>query len=329
MRIAPAVFCLMLCLTSSAPAALRHFERVLVSGSEYVRLSAWCEASGLALQWNKKERQIEVSGAPARLALEVNSRKAEIDGVAVLLSLPVVKRSGAVLVSLPDLRTTLEPILFPRKSEKRLKTICLDPGHGGKDTGKAVGGNYEKKYTFLLARATAELLEHEGFKVVLTRDGDEAVELSERPQRAAREGADLFVSLHYNAGDSDVRGLEVFCLTPAGLGSSNEGGGPSDQTTEAGNQQDDRNALLAYQLQKSVTRGAALFDRGMKRARFEVLREARLPAVLIEGGFLSNPSDAKNIYDGAFRQRMAHAIVAGILAYQKAVGGPVAATVVK
>jgi N-acetylmuramoyl-L-alanine amidase len=323
MRTAAAAYCLMLCLTVSARAGPRNLERLVVSGSDYVRLGEWCAASGLALKWNKKDGDMEVSGPPARLELAVDSRKAEIGGVTVLLSLPVVNRSGVALVSLADLTTTLEPILFPRKSDGRVQTICLDPGHGGKDAGKAVGGIYEKKYTLLLARETARLLREEGLKVVLTRDADESVERSERPLLAARQGADLFVSLHYNAAEeSAVRGLEVFCLTPAGLSSSDEGGGKSSQSADPGNGHDDRNALLAYLLQKSVTRGLPLEDLGMKRARFEVLRQARMPAVLIEGGFLSNPSDAKNICDSSFRTRMARAIVDGILAYKHAVERP-------
>jgi N-acetylmuramoyl-L-alanine amidase len=314
----PVACCLLLCLTTAAFAAPRNLEHLSVSGSEYVRLAEWCEAAGFSLKWNKKDRALEVTG-PARLNLEVDSRKLEINGVTVLLSLPIVNRGGVALISAADVRTTLEPILFPKKTAKRVKTICLDPGHGGKDTGKAVGENYEKKYTLLLARATAELLRKEGFKVVLTRDADEAVELPERPLRAEREGADLFVSLHYNAGEAELRGLEVFCLTPAGLASSNEAGGQAEQASERGNEQDDRNALLAFELQKWVSRALPLEDRGMKRARFEVLREARQPAVLIEGGFLSNPAEARNIFDGAFRQRMAQAIVSGIQAYQRAI----------
>jgi N-acetylmuramoyl-L-alanine amidase len=322
MRIAATVYCLMLCLTASARATWRTLERIPVSGSDYVRLNEWCEASGLSLKWDKKDGCVEVGGSTARLELSVDSRRAEIGGVAVMLSLPTVNRNGAALVSLADLTSTLEPILFPHKSDGHIKTICLDPGHGGKDAGKAVDENYEKKYTLLLARETAGQLKDAGFNVVLTRDRDEAVELSERPLLAARNGADLFVSLHYNAAEPGVRGAEVFCLTPAGLASSDEGGGKSGRTAEAGNGQDDRNVLLAYELQRSVTRGLSLEDRGMKRARFEVLREARMPAVLVEGGFLSNPSDAKNIYDSAFRRRMARAIVDGILAYRREVEGP-------
>jgi N-acetylmuramoyl-L-alanine amidase len=98
-------------------------------------------------------------------------------------------------------RSTIEPLVSPHKSEARVQTICLDPGHGGKDGGKAQGHNYEKKYTLLLARETADLLQEQGFKVVMTRSNDEAVELLERPQIASRRGADVFVSLHYNAAE--------------------------------------------------------------------------------------------------------------------------------
>jgi N-acetylmuramoyl-L-alanine amidase len=163
------------------------------------------------------------------------------------------------------------------------------------------------------------VLKNDGFSVVMTRTTDETVELPDRPLMASRHGADLFVSLHYNAADTDVRGVEVYCLTPAGMNSSDVGGGRSPQSADAGNAQDERNVLLAYEVQKSITHGLPLEDRGMKRSRFEVLRAARMPAILIEGGFMSQPEDAKNIYDSAFRKRMARAIADGILAYKRAV----------
>jgi N-acetylmuramoyl-L-alanine amidase len=103
------------------------------------------------------------------------------------------------------------------------------------------------------------------------------------------------------------------------MNSSNEGGGKSLRPREAGNAHDGQNALLAYEMQKAITTSVPLEDRGMKRSHFEVLREAAMPAVLIEGGFMSNPSDARNIYDTAFRKRMAQAIVDGILAYKRRV----------
>jgi N-acetylmuramoyl-L-alanine amidase len=316
------LFAAMAVLTDSAPASLRNLERIVVSGSQYVRLSEWSESAGCAMNWNKKDGLAQLSCPSARLLFTADSRRAEISGVPVWLSLPVVNRNGAPLISLTDLQSAIEPVLSPRKAGARVETICLDPGHGGKDTGKAQGHNYEKKYTLLLAQETARLLRAQGLRVVLTRTSDASVDLSDRPLLASRHGADLFVSLHYNAAETPVHGVEVFCLAPAGMSSSDAGGGKSDDPPEPGNGQDERNFLLAYQLQKSIARSLPLENLGVKRSHFEVLRLARMPAVLIEGGFLSNPADAKNIYDSAFRKRMAQAIVDGILAYQRATDAP-------
>jgi len=318
MRIATA-FLAMLLLTASAPAALRNLERVSVSGSEYARLAEWAESLGLTIKWDKKDGYVEVSGPSARLNFTIDSRRAEISGVSVWLCLPVINRNGVPMISLPDLATTIEPLISPRKFEARLKTICIDPGHGGVDSGESQGRNYEKKYTLLLARETADLLEERGFKVIMTRSSDTAVELSERPELALRHGADIFVSLHYNAADPSLHGVEVFCLSPAGFNSSDAGGGKSFHPAETGNARDDRNVLLAYQVQKSICHNLPVEDLGLKRSRFEVLRLARMPAILVEGGFLSNPNEAKNIYDAAFRKRMARAIADGIVAYKQAV----------
>ena len=318
MKTAAALFSIVL-LTTSAQAAARNLERVTVSGNEFVRLAEWSESAGCSMKWNKRDGEIDVSGPSARLNFTIDSRRAEIYGVSIWLCLPVVNRNGVPLISLADVRSTLEPVLSPRKSEDRVHTVCLDPGHGGKDGGKAQGLHYEKKYTLLLAQETAGLLKEQGFKVVMTRSNDDAVELSDRPQLASRHGADVFVSLHYNASEPNLHGVEVFCLAPPDMNSSDEGGGTSTHPAETGNAQDDRNVLLAYQMQKSITRSLPLEDLGLKRSHFEVLRLARIPAILIEGGFLSNADDAKKIYDAAIRKRMARAIVDGLLAYKKAV----------
>ena len=311
---------LMAVLAAEARVSLQNLNRTVVSDSEYTRLDDWAHGAGFNMKWAKTAGTITLTNPSARLELTVDSRRAEICGVNVWLSLPVVNRNGTVLLSMVDARTTLEPILFPQKSDARLKTICLDPGHGGKDKGEIDGRHYEKKYALLLAREVAGLLQREGLQVVLTRDGDDFVQLPDRSLMARRRSADLFVSLHYNAApEHDIRGLEVYCLAPAGMNSSVEGGGKAPRPREPGNAHDDQNALLAYEMLKAITAGVPLQDRGLKRSRFEVLREAVMPAVLIEGGFMSNPADAKNIYDTAFRKRMARAIVDGILAYKRLV----------
>ena len=286
-----------------------------VSGVNYVPLRDWAHDFGYKSQAHGKS--VQLTGSRPSVIFEVDSRKAEIGGVTVLLSFPIVSNKGTAMISELDLRTTVEPIVSPHPKRKPIRTICLDPGHGGHDTGKIDGRNNEKNYTLLLASEVASVLRKAGFNVVLTRTRDKTLELAERADIARRLGADLFVSLHYNAGPSEVQGLEVYCLTPAGVNSSNAGGGRSQQSNHTGNANDNNNVLLAYNLQRTITRETGLEDRGMKRARFEVLRDAPMPAVLIEGGFMSNRGDAKKIYDSAFRKRMARAIADGILGYKQ------------
>jgi N-acetylmuramoyl-L-alanine amidase len=303
-------------------AAIRGLEHIPIDGADYVRLGDWADSNGFKLTWRDKNEPIELTNQSASLSFATdsrNARKAQICGATVLLSLPVISRGGAALISLSDVQKNLEPVLFPHKSVSAVRTICLDPGHGGKDPGNIDGENLEKKYTLLLALATEKLLQAAGFKVILTRTTDVFVDLAERPALAARAGADLFVSLHYNSDANRARGVEVHCLPPAGMNSSNAGGGRGHDPAYTGNAEDDRNILLAYEVLKNITPRLPLEDIGVKRSHLVVLREARMPAILIEGGFMTDAQDSKKIYDAEFRQRMAQSIVNGILAYKDAV----------
>src|SRR5205085_2454476 len=102
---------------------------------------------------------------------------------------------------------TLAPVLSPPANRPggKVRTICLDPGHGGRDPGNQTGGHDEKNYTLLLAREVRDQLSAAGFKVVLTRTTDTKIELPDRPAVAKRAAADLFVSLHFNAYDGAAR----------------------------------------------------------------------------------------------------------------------------
>jgi N-acetylmuramoyl-L-alanine amidase len=158
--------------------------------------------------------------------------------------------------------------------------------------------------------------------VSLTRSSDSTLDLETRPDLARRRKADLFVSLHFNSVESSagsVRGSEVYCLTPAGASSTNARGQGAGSGQYPGNQFDQKNILLAHEVQKSLTHGLGTEDRGVRRARFAVLRESTMPSVLIEGGYLSNPVEGKKILDPAYRKQMAKAIVDGLLAYKKIV----------
>ncbi len=172
-------------------------------------------------------------------------------------------------------------------------TVILDPGHGGRDKGRISGKYFEKKYTLDLARRVEEILKDEGLKVVMTRTRDETVPLEERAQRANLWGRSIFVSLHFNAHvNSRYRGVETFYMSPRGR-------------------------VLARSIQSSLIRRTGTKNRGIKFADFYVLRETQMPAVLVEGGFMSNPTDLALVLNEGYRQKLAEAIAEGILALRK------------
>jgi N-acetylmuramoyl-L-alanine amidase len=255
----------------------------------------------------------------------VNGREVRVNGVNVWLSLPVTVSGGKPFVSSLDARTTLQPLVQParNKSGQKVALVCLDPGHGGRQPGNQVGDRAEKTYSLLLARKVRSLLREAGLKVVMTRDSDSYVDLDERPDFARRRKADLFVSLHYNAtpqSSDSARGVEVYCLTPAGVLSTNSRGDDGTSTQAyPGNLENQRSILLAYEIQKALVSNLSANDRGVRRARFAVLRPATMPAVLVEAGFMTDPEDAKDIWNDKSRGDQARAIVDGILAYKRLV----------
>jgi N-acetylmuramoyl-L-alanine amidase len=315
-------FCLLVLLALLG--ARRDAEAVQVSAPSYVRLVDWAKANGFNSRWLKPEETILLSRNGSKLVMTVDSREAQINGVQVWLLLPVVARYRSLCVAQLDVDRTLRPLLSPPGAQPgaKIRTICLDPGHGGKDPGNQVGSNQEKHFTLLLAQEVRSELARAGIKATLTRTTDTFVDLPARPELAKRRGTDLFVSLHFNAADagrSTVQGAEVYCLTPVGASSTNARGEGAGAGWFTGNQHDDQNLCLAYQVQKSLTRNLAVADRGVRRARFAVLRDAVMPAVLIEAGFMSNPAEGRKIFTSEYRQKMARAIVDGLLAYKRAV----------
>jgi len=287
-----------------------------VARTTTISLRQWAGQNDLTPVAGGKDGQFEFTNASTRLTFKTNSPLAEINGVRVWLCDPIIPLAGEPCVSSLDLRATIEPILVPQPA-KVPATICLDPGHGGKDTGGVFGQFVEKQYTLPLAQELAGQLSAAGFRAILTRTKDTFVELEERPSFANRKKAGLFISLHFNMGaPGEARGVEVYCLTPAKSASTNDKGKIANTSPLPGNRQDAQNVLLAFELQKSLVKNLGAEDRGLRRARFEVLRSAKMPAVLIEGGFLSDSVEQKKIADPKYRNQMAAAIVRGVLAYQ-------------
>jgi N-acetylmuramoyl-L-alanine amidase len=323
MRIVILLFCFAANLFVQAQSPTAPLEKFSLFGRDYVRITDWARANKFRLQWVQTEKQLRATNTTARLLFDMDSRRAQINGINFVLSLPVILQKKTVYISAVDLQMTLQPILFPEKNPTNttIKTICLDPGHGGRDPGNLDGRMQEKKYTLLLAAEVERLLKQAGFKVVTTRKRDSQYpELEDRPKIANQNDADLFVSLHYNAAaNRSVEGTEVYCLTPAGTSSSNGGTETSTAPRYPAHTENAKNVLLAYYVQKALVKNLNVEDRGVKRSQFVVLFNPKCPAILIEAGFMTNPGESKRIYDSAYRKRMALAIVDGILTYKKIV----------
>ena len=299
--------------------------RLRIGGTEYLQVDDWARSHGFTRKWTAPRDEMRLSSSYSSILLNADSRKMILNGIEIWLCFPIAYRNGELWISATDVHATLNAALYPPRSAstKKVTTICVDPGHGGKDPGNREGRQLEKTYSLLLAREVRARLTKAGFKVLMTRSTDRFIDLGERARWAKQKGADLFLSLHFNSADGPggraVSGIETFCLAPAGTASTNARGEGAGSSASPGNRSDTRNMHLAYQLQKSLVRKLGAEDRGVKRARFAVLRFAEIPAALIEGGFMTHPTEAKNIYSSASRQQMAQAIVDATLAYKKGV----------
>lgn len=300
-------------------------DTVRYANRDYYRLSDWVRDRGFSLTRSAGAREITVTTPNGRVRLQLDASRLEWNEVGIWLSNPVVASDNQVLVAVQDVRGVLDALARPPKLPpgKTIQTICLDPGHGGKQPGHLTGGRLEKAYTLALAEQVRGLLKKAGLEVVMTRRDDSYVDFPERTETARRNRADLFVSLHFNStpdGSSDPRGVEVYAMTPEGARSTNISNDIGSLRAWAGNDHDAENVHLAYQLQRALLqRLPGAEDRGVRRARFMVLRLAEMPAILIEAGFMSNPSDARWIYSETGRRQTAQAITEGILAYKRQV----------
>jgi N-acetylmuramoyl-L-alanine amidase len=171
--------------------------------------------------------------------------------------------------------------------------VVLDPGHGGSDPGAVgIGGLQEKQIVLPIAQQVAAYLEQQGVQTILTRTDDSDVELEPRVQMAEQANASLFVSIHANAISMDrpeINGVETYYFS-------------------SGEQ-------MAQVIQDSIVQGTGMNDKGIRQARFYVLRRTSMPAILIETGFVTGSEDAALLADEGFRSRMARAIAQGILQY--------------
>jgi N-acetylmuramoyl-L-alanine amidase len=199
--------------------------------------------------------------------------------------------SNDIAIAVPPLPPELRPRpILQRHPGKTL--VVLDPGHGGPDPGAiGIGGIQEKDVVLDIAEKLAVQLRSRGIDVILTRDADIDLDLPPRVELAERVKADLFVSIHANSIDMnhpDVNGLQTYYFH-------------------------DNSSNLAQLIHQEVLHTTGINDRSVRTARFYVIRNTSMPAVLVEVGFVTGQDDAAHLSDAGYREKTAEAIAAGIL----------------
>lgn len=172
----------------------------------------------------------------------------------------------------------------------RFTTVVIDAGHGGKDGGSVWNGLVEKKLCLDVAKRVETGLKSRGLKTVMTRRADTFVELDQRARLANRVPSSVFVSIHFNGSRKTIiSGGEAYYRSPRGR-------------------------ILATAISRSIKAKVPGGSRGVFDADYKVLRETRMPAVLVECGYISNKREARRCADPAHRQKLADAVVSGLLA---------------
>lgn len=271
-----------------------------------------------------KGKQITMQTRFNTFSMKGDSRRAEFNKIAVWLSAPIARQWGSWHIRQVDIDRTIWPLLNPDKAlaSEEYQIVVLDPGHGGSDRGaQSRGGLDEKTLTLELARNVRRILLQYRIDARLTRNSDRPLQLDERVAIANRWKSSLFISIHLNAAGSSIpAGIETYILPPAGYPSTS--GGKTDicdPGVYAGNKHDRANMVLGYLIQKSMLKYAGGEDRGVRRARFVVLKNIACPAALLECGFLSNRSEAAKFEKAGHRDKVSRGIAEGIIAYLNAV----------
>lgn len=216
-----------------------------------------------------------------------------------------------------------------------VRTIVVDAGHGGHDPGAAHHGLREKDLALDIARRLSAELQARGFSTVMTRDRDEFITLSRRPAIANRIPADVFVSVHINANRSRrVSGIEVYYPRESVVAAS-ASFPPEVQPAEVAfptttikhilwdlalSKSRRHSFKVASHICRTMRRQLGVPCRGVKSARFVVLRESHMPSVLVEVGYVSNRTEASRLATSSYRQAAAQAIAEGVVSYVRELG---------
>ena len=313
---------------------------VAPKGIRKVFIPTWTEAGGQDdIVWHEAERQSDGSYlAKITKSAHKNGTGKYISHVyfqgldgsmtgigATTATIQELKASGTVTaINVNDqpggyevkISNVVAPVELP---SARSYTIYIDPGHGGVDSGASYGGVYEKNLALSVANKLKENLIQLGYQVLMTRTADYNVDFkTERSQMANQSNADLFISIHFNAtglASSNATGIETYWYQYDPEYQPKINAAMHNDPTRLAESE-----ILANQVQTSLISETGAVNRGVRRDTFAVLRETAIPAIVVELGFMSNPSDLQKIKEDAYQTKLANALAQGIDNWYGAVG---------
>ena len=320
-----------------------------LNGVTYYALVPLCEAKGISWQYDAFTRVINLNKGVHKISLRSGDDLVLVDQRAVLLNHPVDIYEGAIIVP-SGFKEQIIDTLFkearPTPGRKTgfsisnsIKKVVIDPGHGGNDPG-AIGrtGLREKDVNLDIAKRLAVLLKSESVEVVMTRNSDIFIPLDRRVEITNRSKADLFISIHSNASRvKSLNGFEVYYVATSVSDAKRALLAAKNANLDLASacfasRSFDLKAMLwdmiytydraeSIQLARNICRtaGSGLDVRiiGVKDARYEVLRGARIPAVLVETGFVSNYNEERMLRNGFYREKVAESILEGLRDYAR------------
>ena len=227
-----------------------------------------------------------------------------------ILSHPVVEdSSGDLLVSKVDVLQVIEPVLRPTYIANRsaVRTVVIDPAHGGHDTGTVTPYVREADVALVVATKLGAELKKRGFEVVFTQEQNQYQSPQARVDKANETPAAIFLSLHLNSGRSDVKGAQTYTLAPV---SKNEKPLPGHEFSQS-------SMALAMAVQSSLVEKAEAEDGGCRRAHYSPLNSLRCPSIMVEMGYATNPEEGTRLATEEYQIKLANALADGVEAFAR------------
>ena len=338
---------LMGCAMAPVVSGPRLKRAVRIDGASYVSAESLSAAYNLDYQWDPVAKKALFARGDKEAKIMADSAVALLNSKVCTMNKEAVLYGEGLLIPESFARRTLAPFFKEEYIEgkraivgvsARIKAVIIDPGHGGKDPGAiGRGGLKEKDVALDIAKRFKRKLNAAGINVIMTRDRDRFVSLSQRSKiaNANAEKADFFISVHANASRSKwVNGVEVFYLSEAiddNLRSLNAVNNSDLNLKESYSgkytpiilrdlifTEDRRESIqLAELLSRSLSKDLRQRNRGEKPARFYVLKKTNIPALLVEVGFISNHWEEKRLRDSSYREKIAQGLLDGIVQYNR------------